>query len=89
MAAVQSHRAGVRGSRSQTQRGVRGAAPVLAFLIGALAVAVFALAYLAVKGPNPLTSPRVEMNLPRAPRLPQPAPMPNPEPIPLPTPRPG
>ena len=67
--------------------GDHGAAPILSFLIGALLVAVAALAFLAWSGQTGLSSPRMALSLPHAPSLPHPAP--NPQPVPAPIPRPG
>jgi hypothetical protein len=71
--------------RSSTPaKGGHGALPVVLFFVAALAMAMFAIGYLAWNGPSRLANQTLELKLPRAP-----APAPNPQPLPAPSPRPG
>jgi hypothetical protein len=60
--------------------------PVVLFFVAALAMAMFAIGYLAWNGPSRLANQALELKLPKAPT---PAPMPNPQPLPAPLPKPG
>jgi hypothetical protein len=70
----------------QARRAGHGALPVVLFFVAALALAMFAIGYLAWSGPQRLANNAIELKLPKAPT---PTPMPNPQPIPAPLPRPG
>jgi hypothetical protein len=71
---------------SPSARQGHGALPVVLFFVAALALAVFAIGYLAFSGPQRLAVQSLELRLPKAPT---PSPVPNPQPLPSPLPRPG
>jgi hypothetical protein len=72
--------------RSSTSRQGYGAWPVVLFLVAALALAMFAIGYLAWHGPERVAGQTLELKLPKAPSLPR---TPNPQPLPSPLPKPG